>query len=514
MMKIHLGVWFSCLVLIAAGSGLDETAIDDASVPGGEEVILIRTLLDFMESSQFDPNEFTSMWGKFYARQYKKVAVHGPKWEKKLDMILKGAVATSLPIVLRTVLEIEYPGIVSKPVFNPNRALFYVSTSTDVEEEQMSKMARLLMEYGATPMLIGVSKDPEYAEMTVVEIAIRHQRPMILEAFLEEPSPISFDTLEAMSINSKDARRGVEVFRTRVVRATLDMVRESNQQRTLVQRGAKAEESPAQKVLRVLVNTNVLIFSERYLRIATWILMYLVFVFLLIFFLFQLRVKRIPNPEILMTPWDDAWWSVLLYSMNTILTSCPQATIFEQIGYGLATVGSILWSQLWTGRRDIALSLLVLIVLQTFFTMSCYTAFAPKISEFNSLGDSIWQDGGPLHKIMYYGRSKDRDRAVNRSLMYLLSCSASFFILLHFLDPRHKMYLCPTLSVSDTYGFDYSLSRTVAVMWDIVIFFSFTLRIFRMIDTVIVFDLPGKLYVSMKAQGTETSLEMTQGSSD
>lgn len=217
--------------------------------------------------------------------------------------------------------------------------------------------------------------------------------------------------------------------------------------------------------------------------------------------MYHVRVKRVPEPDVLLMPRETSWWAFLYYTTSTLFTGVPRGTPFEFLGYGLATGGSIFWSQLWTGRKDLALVLLLAVLLQTFFTILFYITYAPTVAEDVRLNGLPPE--GQLHRVMHYAKRKDMTRAINKTLQYLVACSLSFYLLMCVLDPMQKMYSCPSAAISDTYGFDYSLSRTVTMTWDVVIFFMLSLRLYRVIDTIIVLDLAHKCLQGVAEQGKE-----------
>jgi AcrR family transcriptional regulator len=93
-----------------------------------------------------------------------------------------------------------------------------------------------------------------------------------------------------------------------------------------------------------------------------------------------------------------------------------------------------------------------------------------------------------LYRVMFYPKSRDFGLALTNTSIYLLGCSVTFLLMFTALDPLNKMYTYSRdLSISDTYGLSRSLTRAVAVMWDIIIFFVITLRIYRIVDTANVY---------------------------
>lgn len=463
--------------------------------------IKLSRVLEYMNSKSFEPHDFQLMWDHWFSRQVRDNTNQGEKWLKKLDKVLYSAVTSNSPLVFRTVLELEYPGMRRTRIFNPNRALFMVVKSSSVNEEAAAKMARLLMEYGGNPLLLGTTRDPELAKLTIIEITIRRKKPLVLNAFLAPPSPISFDVLEEMTKINDDTRRRVDLFRTRVVRELHTILREEKLQRGVKYRGGRDEAGAAERMMDVLVDDRILIFAERYLTMYSWFISYFLFVFLTMFFMYHVRVKRVPEPDVLLMPRETSWWAFLYYTTSTLCTGVPRGTPFEFVGYGLATGGSILWCQLWTFRIDLALVLLLAVLVQTSFTLLFYITYAPTVAEDVRLNGLPPE--GQLHRVMHYAKRKDMTRAINKTLQCLVACSLSFYLLLCVLDPVQKMYSCPSAAISDTYGFAYSLSRTVTMTWDVVVFFMLSLRLYRVIDTVIVLDLARKCFQGVAGQGQE-----------
>jgi hypothetical protein len=330
-----------------------------------------------------------------------------------------------------------------------------------LDEVELARKVRQSIEKGANPL----THLPPNMDKTLIEVAIIENKPLIVEALFEPPSPISCEALEErIEFDRVDARRIVDIFRTRIARLSL---------------------RSSQNIIDVTSGESVRIFkfADEYIGELSLMILYLMMVFLLVLFLYNLRIKQFPYPDNLMSPKDssDTWLGYLRMSISTLATSVPVTNIFETIGYGLGLVGGIIWSYMYTNRKDVGLLLILISVCQSIFTLTCYLRFAP--SESSTYAASIQK------QVMMYPKKTDWNRATIQSCCYLLSCSASYFILMIGLNPVHRMYDCPSRAVSDTYGFDYSLTRCVSTMWDIMIFFTVSLRIFRILDTIIVFEL-------------------------
>ena len=221
-------------------------------------------------------------------------------------------------------------------------------------------------------------------------------------------------------------------------------------------------------------------------------------VVLLVIFLYNLRIKQVPHSDVLLVPREeDTLWMLLRMCVSTLTTTIPTSNVFEIAGYGLALIGGVVWSQVWTTRNDLGLVLILSSILQSMLTMMCYMTYTPMVEPGHvALSPS-------LYKLMMYPKKSDWNRSILRSCYYLVSCTFSYYIYVAVLTPTHKMYDCPTPSISDTYGFDYTVTRTVAVMWDVIIFFSLALRVYRTLDTFVSFDLLNRMFSSSSSPNQE-----------
>ena len=491
-------------VLVVLLLGLASSVEPQAHTRSADEVAPeTKTLTDALKGLQFEPDAFNALWQNFYTKTAPMRDNEPESWLRALDTVLHAAVTSNATLALRTVLDIQKPGDGKRdPVFNPNRALYIVAKSRKVSEVEGAKMARMLLEYGASPTLTGLTKNPKYEHMSAVQIAIHRRRPSVVQAFLTAPSPVSYESLEAA-----EDRKAVEKFRTDLVREVFRVRRKEHLARAVLIRGGKKEGTKSERVVEAMKEAKVFVFAEKYLNVLALFLVFLVFILLLIFILYQVRIKRLPYADALMTAVQPGWWNALFYCTSTLACGSPVGGLFEVIGHGVGTGGAIFWSEDWTGRKDIALTLTLAVVIQTFVTVSTYLSYAPSAGE----DGAAHLDGGqeaPLHRVMYYAKSKkDWGRVMNRSGIYMVAAAASFYILFAALEPMYKMFECPTKSIADTYGFDYSLTRTVAMMWDIVIFFVLTNRIFAVIDTVIVLKLIEKVNPLNKKEPEATQEE-------
>jgi hypothetical protein len=323
-------------------------------------------------------------------------------------------------------------------------------------------------------MAHGLTKNDKYKKLTPVEIALRSRRPVVVEALFEDPSPISYESLEELMKDHPDMRWKVDRFRTKLARESL----------TLARFAEDRNDDSGAKMLEIVTEGKIFVFAQEYLNNLSLMVVYLTAVLLLISLLYQLRIKQSPNPEVLMTPREeDTLWTLLRMGVSTVTTSIPTSNWFEIFGYGFALGGGMVWSQVFTSRNDLGLCLALVTIIQSMLTLICYISYAPMASP----GDDIYSR--TVHKIMFYPKKSDWNRAVVRTAYYAVACGFTFYVLFHALDPLKKMYFCPSKAISDTYGFDFTVTRTVALMWDVIIFFSFALRVFRTMDTVIAFDL-------------------------
>ena len=352
---------------------------------------------------------------------------------------------------------------------DPNLDLVRVAESPPGSDERESaKLVRSSVERGGSPLF-----HVPNSKRTILEVFIAQKRSLIVEALFEPPSPIGYDALEErIEFNPTRESRRVDKLRTKIAR--------------------QAIASLDNRVWEVLSDNRIFVFAQDYIGELSLLMLYLTVVVLLVHFLYQLRIKQLPNPDVLLSPREEtSWWTLLSISLSTLFSSLPTSSVFEIIGYGLSLVGGIVWSQLWTNRTDVALLLTIAAVAQTIFTLVCYICYAPMASA----GEESFLLIQPprLQRVMMYPKKSDWNRATVRSCVYLLACFSSFFVLINGLDPVRRMYDCPTPTVGDTYGFDYSVTRSVAVIWDIQIYFVLALRFFRFLDTVSAFELINRL---------------------
>ena len=357
---------------------------------------------------------------------------------------------------------------------DPNRALYKAVKGKNIDEREAAIEVRAALAKGASPMRHGMTKNEKNKKLTPVEIALKSRRPVVVEALFEDPSPISYEALEELVKKHPDMRWKVDRFRTKIAREVFALTRFVED---------RNDDSGA-KMLETVTEAKIFVFAEEYLNNLSLMVVYLTVVLLLISLLYQLRIKQSPNPEVLMTPREeDTLWTLLRMGVSTVTTSIPTSNWFEIIGYGLALGGGMVWSQIFTSRNDLGLCLALVTIIQSMLTLICYISFAPMASP----GDDIYSR--TVHKIMFYPKKSDWNRAVVRTAYYAVACGFTFYVLFYALDPINKMYYCPSKAISDTYGFDFTVTRTVAMMWDVIIFFNFALRVFRTMDTVIAFDL-------------------------
>lgn len=489
------------IIILTIANGLSTSESDAADTVPTPSFVRTQDLSKLLMSSVFNPEEFNRMWSEYYARQKSENRINTDAWVPKLDRILASAVMSNNSLALETVLDLSITGVDS--VFDPNRALFMVSMAKNVDDEAAAKMARLLMEYGASPMMTGLTADPEMAQMTPVEIVIRQRKPKVLEAFLQDPSPVSYESLEQLSEYGPRIRRGIEIFRTLVVRQ-ISRIRQEDE----LHGREEADSKKADSMRATLFDQNFYLFAQRYLEMLSIFLVYLVVIALMIVFLYHTRIKQVPHPETLMRPRDEGSLLSYLHILFSIsLTSAPGGTMMEMFAHGTALAGSLIWSHIWTDREDIVLSLVLATVLQSLVTGVCYMSFAPTGSRDIELAELQER---PVFKLMFYPRSADLHRAVSVAGNYLVSCAMTMLLLYGILRPVKRMYFCPTTSVSDTYGFPYSLTRAVAFTWDVIIFFVMSFRVYRLIDTLVVYKLVQRIWHSSEeASELENESEQT-----
>lgn len=366
-----------------------------------------------------------------------------------------------------------------EPVSVLNYKLMRYVKGLRFDEADTAKNVRLLLERGASPLVRGLSKLSAFSKLNAIEGAIKRRRALVLEALFAPPSPVSYEALEKQIERFPAKRRDIELLRTEIVRYAVEETRHKEH----------IQDTSGERVMEVLSEANIFIFAEEYMNALSLIFFYLVVVFLLVIFLYNLRIKQVPETDVLLVPREeDTLWTFLRMVVSTLTTTIPTSNMFEIAGYGLALIGGIAWSQVFTTRNDLGLVLVLCSLFQTTLTLMCYMTYTPMVEPGHvALAPS-------LYRIMMYPKKSDWNRSIVRCSYYLIACTLSYYIAVHVLTPTHKMYSCPTPSISDTYGFDYSLTRTVAVTWDIIIFFSFTLRVYRTIDTFVSFDLIRRMF--------------------
>lgn len=476
---------FLIYVLVACSLGLQGNSAEGFEDSLGSVHVKMNDLTSFLLSPSFDPQKFNQMWLEYHGKHVKLKFSQPHEWKHKLDRIMEAAVASNNPLCLETVLGLSINELDS--VFDPNTALFRVLTSRNLDEMSGSQMARILVEFGASPLMTGLTNDPEMARLTSVELSILLRKPKVLEAFLGDPSPISYKSLEQLANDSPRVKRGIEVFRTAIVR-TMRLITLEERLNTL-QANENIGETNVESMKKILEDENFYIFSRRYLNMLMIFLAYFVLIALIIGFLYHCRVKEVPHPETLMRPRDDggSFASYFYISISIFVTGAPGSTFLEIIAYAIGSIGSVIWSLVWTARDDLALSLLIATAIQSLFTEICYLSYAPKMSSTEL--ELVGLQEKPTNKLMYYSRGSDRGRALAIAGVHLAACAVTTIILYAILIPAKRMYFCPTISISDTYGFPYTLTRAVAFSWDIIIFFMMSIRVYRVFDTFIVFGI-------------------------
>lgn len=365
-----------------------------------------------------------------------------------------------------------------------NHELFSYARRDKFEEGVAAKRVKLLIEEGASPLATGLSRNVELSKLSALEAAIKRRRSVVLEALLAPPSPVSYEALEEKIQLFPAKRREVEIFRTKIARLAMEQSRHKDH----------SQDSSGEKLIEVITGAKIFIFAEEYMSSFSLLILYLVVVVLLVVFLYNLRIKQVPHTDVLLVPREeDTIWTLLRMCVSTLTTTIPTSNVFEIAGYGIALIGGVVWSEVYTHRHDLGLLLVLTSILQSILTLMCYMTYTPMVEPGHvALTPSVY-------KLMMYPKKSDWNRTLVRSSYYLLSCTVSFFIFVYVLTPIQKMYDCPTPSISDTYGFDYTPTRTVAVMWDVIIFFSLATRLNRTIDTFVTFDLSSRMFASSSA---------------
>ncbi len=455
-------------------------------------------VIEAMRASNFDDVGFRQLWWKYFDSRKEMRKSHSEEWDKEVDYILQAAVREGSVASVRVILGFEYPSDPThRNIFDPSRGLYKVVRAWDMDETKAAHTARVLIEFGAVPTMVGLTDNEEYSNLTCIEIAIRSRKPLVVQALLQDPSPLDFDVLEELGERDMATKRGIEVYRTRVIREIIAAKRSEKLNGIIYVRGPESNAHNSKEVRKIIAmfqDARVFIFAERYIQsLACWVV-YLMFVFLLADFLYQLRVKRVPVNSKLMIPIPSTEKGVsfeMLVSGSACLASgIPTSNLFETLSLGLASIGAIFWCEHYCYRTDLSTTLVLTIIVQSLLTLASYYAYAPRS---NPHDDALFDEEPPLYRVMFYPHGKDMSAAVLNCAMYIIACSSTFMLLFSVLNPVQAMYFCPGESISDTYGFEGSLTRIVATLWDILIFFILSLRIYRTVETVVVFDLIGHL---------------------
>jgi hypothetical protein len=439
------------------------TEITSGSIKPGDISVTSDTIERYMSSETFTKSDFVELWKKF-----EEANQSAPDWRNQKNAILKHTITFGSPDRFRALVQIEENSSNRSLAFDPTAALYSVITDASVADEPKAKMIRVCLELGALPTL-------SHEDTTAAEILLQQNKASLLTVLLNDPSPIHYAVLEEMTKRDAKIQRGIEVYRTR-------LIREMN-----------GKKDVSVDVRTAILNSHYYDFADHYLQSEMYLVGFLVVVVMLIQFLYQLRIKRIPINSKLMIPRNvgepNIWWPALQYALSTVTTSLPTSNLFECIGLAIATFGGIVWSEVYTGRRDVAITISVAVVAQSLWTVTAYYLYAPTNDTDDS--DKYEEEIDPsshLYRVMFYPKSKDVSLALTNTAIYLLACSVSVMILFVALDPLNKMYTSShDLSISDTYGLNRSLTRAVAIAWDSIIFFVISLRVYRAIDTVNVF---------------------------
>ena len=424
------------------------------------------SLSRYVLSNDFNRDDFPILFWKFYDSYSQSTDMNSGVWEQDLYALLDAALSTKDPERFRALVKISSRDGQGHLIFDPTRVLYDLVEKNGYDDDLIAKLIRTILGLGADPLF-------RRHNLTAAEILIGRNKPALLGALLENPSPVSGDVFN----QGWDSGMDTEIYRTKVIRQAI-----------------RADQG-SDALSTVLKNSHYYTFVDRYLTKEVILIGFTMVVFTLIFFLYQLRIKRVPINSKLMIPRIVAnrnpWWLLLTYSTSTLLSSVPTSNLFESIGTGLASFGGVVWSYLYTGRADVGLVLVLSIVIQSVITLAAYYSFAP--TNDNEDSDKFEEEIDPsshLYRVMFYPKSRDISQALTNCAIYLLANTVSFMILFSALDPVHRMYTdCPGVSISDTYGQAQTLTRSVAMTWDVVIFYCISIRIYRVLDTVNVYGL-------------------------
>jgi hypothetical protein len=429
------------------------------------EAVTLAEVVALLGSTEFKRDEFEDLLQRLYVSNRQVI-----QNDNSLYSLVDTSIRSADILKFRSVIEFRTGHPVGQLLFDPTRVLYMVISANSPDDRTLAKMIRATLDVGANPLWISNNR-------TAAEIVIDGNRPILLHALLEAPSPVSGDAFNSgIYARTTDP----EVYRTKVIRQAIVKDKDTHQLGV------------------VLKAAHYYTFVDRYLTKEVILLGFTLAVFSIIFFLYQLRIKRVPINSKLMIPRlvgnRNPWWLFLTYSVATLLSSVPTSNLFECIGLGLASFGCVVWSQLFTGRTDVALVLTISIVSQSILTIAAYYYFAPTndSEESDKYEDEI-DPSSHLYRVMFYPKSRDVSLALTNCAMFLLASTVSFMILYSALDPVHRMYTdCPGASISETYGLNQTLTRVVAMSWDVNIFYCICLRIYRVIDTVNVYGMLAK----------------------
>ena len=425
------------------------------------ETVTHEDVIAFLKSPEFKREDFEDLFRRYYQTN---------RNDKTIYSFVQTSISLGDILKFRSVVEFRVNQFNDHLLFDPTGVLYMVISVNSPEDRIRAQMIRATLDLGANPLWVSNNR-------TAAEILIGNNKPLLLRALLESPSPVSGD---AFNVGALSRTSDPELYRTKLIRQAMRVDKDSNQ------------------LGDVLKDTHYYTFVDRYLTKEVILLGFTLIVFSIIFFLYQLRIKRVPINSKLMIPRlvgnRNPWWSFLTYSVATLLSSVPTSNLFECIGLGLASFGCVVWSQIFTGRSDVALVLTISIVSQSLITLAAYYYFAP--TNDNEDSDKYEDEIDPsshLYRVMFYPKSRDVSMALTNCAMFLLASTVSFMILYSALDPVHRMYTdCPGASISETYGHNQTLTRVLAMCWDVNIFYCICLRIYRVIDTVSVYGMLAK----------------------
>ena len=417
----------------------------------------------FLKSADYSSTDIHSLLERYLNSRYHANSI---SWDHELYGIVNEVVKLGEVSKLRDLLTFRYD---QHDIFDPTRVLYTIlQTASDPDDTVSAKMTRVALGLNADPLRI-------VNQTTAAEIAISRNKPKLLEALIKSPSPISADAIHMSLKASNHPTLDGDIYATKLIRQAYSVDNGSHQ------------------LSDVLKESHYFNYVHFYLTNEVILIGFTLVVFTIVFFLYQLRIKRVPVNSKLMIPRvvgnRNPWWLLLTYSVATILSSVPTSNLFECIGIGLASFGSVVWAQVFIGRTDVSLVLIVCILAQALITLSAYYLFAPtNDSEDSDKYEEEIDPSSHLYRVMFYPKSRDIGQAMTNCAVYLLANSVSFMILFSALDPVHKMYIdSPGASISETYGHSQTLTRTVAMSWDIIIFYCISLRIYRVIDTANVY---------------------------